>query len=104
MRKPPPAPAVRFRVDPAYIPADKAARRMGLTPNQFVECRRRLYARGFPVPDETTGLYDIEAIDRWRMRQRPDLYPEVQPGLPVVGPAPRTDLGARFADAQKAKS
>jgi hypothetical protein len=77
---------------------------MGLTPNQFVECRRRLYARGFPVPDETTGLYDIEAIDRWRMRQRPDLYPEVQPGLPVVGPAPRTDLGARFADAQKAKS
>jgi hypothetical protein len=77
---------------------------MGLTPDQFVECRRRLYARGFPVPDETTGLYDIEAIDRWRMRQRPDLYPEVQTALPAVEPAPRIDWGERFVEARKAES
>lgn len=98
----PKAPAVRFRVDPAYASEDKIARRLSLTMDQFAECRRRLYARGFPVPDETTGMYDLEAVDRWRMRQRPDLYPELTP-IPIIteGAPPRRSMGERFAEAEK---
>lgn len=99
--KPPPAPSVRFRVDPAYVPADKAARRMGLTLQQIQDCARQLYARGFPLPDETTGMYDLEAVDRWRKRQRPDLYPEVTGSDPAPEIArPKVDWGARFAEAE----
>lgn len=77
---------------------------MGLTLTQFRDYCPRLYARGFPVPDETTGLYDLEAMDRWRKRQRPDLYPEMANGSaePIKTP-PRKDLGEIFAEAMKAK-
>lgn len=96
------APQIRVRVDPAYAPADKVARRLCLTPLQFQECQRRLFERGFPLPDETTGMYDLEAVDRWRKRQRPDLYPELTAGLPAVEVArPRTDWGARFVEAEE---
>lgn len=98
----PKAPLVRFRMDPAYAPADKIARRLCLTEAQFASCARKLYARGFPLPDETTGMYDIEAVDRWRKRQRPDLYPELTPTQPAADIArPRTDWGARFAEAEE---
>ncbi|MCJ2045592.1 hypothetical protein MKK58_13765 [Methylobacterium sp. J-078] len=101
MSKPPTPPAVRFRVDPAYVPADKAARRMGLTLSQFTTCCPKLYARGFPAPDETTGMFDIEAMDRWRKRQRPDLYPEVGASNPEpIKMPPRKSMGERFAEAQ----
>jgi hypothetical protein len=98
----PRAPQVRFRVDPAYAPTDKVARRLCLTEAQFRDCSRRLYARGFPLPDETTGMYDLEAVDRWRKRQRPDLYPELttQPLAAEIAP-PRRDLAALDREAQK---
>jgi hypothetical protein len=32
--------------------------------------------RGFPEPDPITRLYCIEAVDRWRMRRRPCLFPK----------------------------
>lgn len=96
------APEIRFRVDPAYAPADKIARRLCLTGEQFDACRPRLFARGFPMPDETTGMYDLEAVDRWRKRQRPDLYPELTPapaGAEVA--APRKSMGDRFVEAKE---
>jgi len=95
-------PAVRFRLDPVYAPPEKIARLMSLTPAQFANCCPRLYARGFPVPDETTGMYDIEAVQRWRKRQRPDLYPELTltHAEPIKTP-PRKSMGDRFAEAQE---
>jgi len=73
----PKAPQVRFRVDPAYAPAEKIARHLCLTLEQFRTCAHRLYARGFPLPDETTGMYHLESVERWSKRQRPDLFPEL---------------------------
>ncbi|WP_018261921.1 hypothetical protein [Methylobacterium sp. WSM2598] len=99
---PPTPPPVRFRVDPDYAPIEKVARKLCLTPAQFREAAPRLYARGFPAPDETTGMYDLEAIDRWRKRQRPDLYPELTlaPTQPEISP-PKRSLGERFVEAEK---
>ncbi|MHB2205254.1 hypothetical protein [Methylobacterium sp. CM6257] len=96
------APAIRFRIDPAYVPADKIARRLHLTEAQFEACRPRLFARGFPTPDETTGMYDLEAVDRWRKRQRPDLYPELTaPHAAADHHAPRKSMGDRFVEAKE---
>lgn len=101
-RRVPSAPQIRHRVDPAYIPADKVARRLHLTPAQFHECERRLSARGFPLPDETTSMYDLETIDRWRKLQRPDLCPELTAGAaPIAIERPRTDWGTVFVDIEK---
>lgn len=98
----PRSPQVRFRIDPAYAPADKIARRLCLTEEQFRGVARKLYARGFPLPDETTGMYDLEAVDRWRKRQRPDLYPELTGTEPAPEIArPKVDWGARFAEAEE---
>lgn len=95
------APAIRFRVDPAYAPADKIARRLCLSEAQFEACRPQLFARGFPMPDETTGMYDLEAVDRWRKRQRPDLYPELtRDPAAFEASAPRKSMGDRFVEAK----
>ncbi|WP_334502238.1 hypothetical protein [Bradyrhizobium sp. AZCC 1678] len=72
----PDAAQIRFRVDPANVPPEKAARRLHLTPQQFTEVLPRLLARGFPPADPDTGMYDLEAIDRRRAaRHRPDPVP-----------------------------
>ncbi len=98
----PRAPDIRFKVEPAYAPPEKIARRLCLTEAQFRDCSRRLYARGFPLPDETTGMYDLEAVDRWRKRQRPDLYPELTPSPVTADIAPpRKSMGDRFAEAER---
>lgn len=98
----PRAPEIRFRVDPAYAPPDKIARRLCLTESQFRDCAPRLFARGFPMPDETTGMYDLEAVDRWRKRQRPDLYPELTPAPAAVEVVPpRKSMGDRFVEAKE---
>ena len=98
----PQAPDIRFKIEPAYAPPEKIARLMCLTSAQFDACRPRLYARGFPVPDETTGNYDIEAVHRWRKRHRPDLYPELTaaPATPESAPL-RKSMGERFVEAQE---
>jgi hypothetical protein len=57
---------IRFRVDPADVPADKAARRLHLTVERFKEVLPNLLARGFPAADPDTGMFDLEAIDQWR--------------------------------------
>jgi hypothetical protein len=57
---------IRFRVDPADVPAEKAARRLHLTLDQFKEILPNLIKRGFPAADPDTGMFDLEAIDVWR--------------------------------------
>ena len=66
---------MRFRVEPRDIPPEVAARRLGLTCPQFQEKLPALLARGFPPPDETTGNYCLEAVDAWRLRRYPNLFP-----------------------------
>ncbi|WP_244496348.1 hypothetical protein [Methylobacterium indicum] len=53
------------------------ARRLHLTPAQFDAVRPRLFMRGFPRPDPDTGMYCLEAIDRWRHLRHPSLFPEL---------------------------
>ena len=61
--------SIRLRVDPRDVPADKAARRLGLTLTAFEDVKDRLFARGFPRPDPDTGLFDLKAIDDWMDRR-----------------------------------
>ena len=53
------------------------ASRLGLTLPEFEARRSELERRGFPEPDETTGRYCIEAVDRWRLRRYARLFPEL---------------------------
>lgn len=63
------APSIRLRVDPRDVPAEKAARRLGLTLASFEQIRDRLFARGFPRPDPDTGLFDLKAVEDWMDRR-----------------------------------
>jgi hypothetical protein len=53
------------------------AARLGLSLPEFEAQRHELEKRGFPTPDETTGRYCIEAVDRWRLRRHARLFPEL---------------------------
>lgn len=66
--------APRPRVDPGDVSPEAAARRMGLSLAAFEDHLPKLYSRGFPPPDPTTGLFDLEAIDAWRRRRNPHLF------------------------------
>src|SRR5262245_3230423 len=50
---------LRFRVDPRDVPAEKAARRLHLTPVEFRAKLPELLARDFPRPNPTTGMFDL---------------------------------------------
>jgi hypothetical protein len=63
------ASSIRLRVDPRDVPAEKAARRLGLTLANFEEVKDRLFARGFPRPDLDTGLFDLKAVEDWMDRR-----------------------------------
>ncbi len=78
MTFPRPHPGPRARVEVRDIPAALAAKRLGITAARFDEAAPELYARGFPRPDPTTGLFDLVAIDAWMDRRS---------GLTGVGPA-----------------
>jgi hypothetical protein len=65
---------MRFSVEARDIPPEAAARRLGLTVEQFLEKLPALLQRGFPAADQTTGNYCLEAIDQWRMRRFPQLF------------------------------
>ena len=67
-------PSIRFHVDPRDVPASIAARRLGLSESEFRAVLPELDARGFPKADETTGRYDLDAIDEWRRRRHPHLF------------------------------
>jgi hypothetical protein len=89
---------VRFRVDPADVPPEKAARRLHITLDRFVELLPRLLARGFPAPDPDTGCFALEAIDQWRKLRTPALF-GLTPAAPTEqgGSADAGSLGDRFA-------
>lgn len=57
--------ALRFRVDPRDVPEHVAARRLGMTADEFRSALPNLIARGFPKADPDTGNFDLTAIDRW---------------------------------------
>ncbi len=59
--------AMRFKLPPGGdVPPVSAARRMGLSLDAFREALPELVSRGFPQADETTGNFDLDAIDAWR--------------------------------------
>jgi hypothetical protein len=59
------------------IPAAAVAELLGLSVSDFHTKLEQLQERGFPRADLTTGLYCIEAVDRWRLRRHPTLFPEL---------------------------
>jgi len=59
------------------VAASVVAELLGLKPSDFEARRSELRERGFPDPDSTTGLYCIEAVDRWRLRRHARLFPEL---------------------------
>lgn len=67
---------LRFRLPDGTgdVPADVAARRLGLSRQQFMKVLPDLVNRGFPRADPTTGNYDLEAIDAWRRSRNPQLF------------------------------
>lgn len=67
--------SIRFQVEPRDVPPDKAARRIGLTLEQFDDLLPRLLSRGFPASDPDTGNYDLDAIDAWRAARHRRLLP-----------------------------
>ena len=73
---------LRYRVDPRDITSEKAARRLGLTTKQFELLSANLFERGFPKPDQTTGMYDLYAIEQW-MNVRSGLGAHSQPATPL---------------------
>ncbi|GEP09886.1 hypothetical protein [Methylobacterium gnaphalii] len=96
----PAAPDIRFRVEPGDVPAEKVARRLHISLAAFEACKVRLFMRGFPRPDPDTGNYDLEAVDRWRHRRHPSLFPELTPAeSSVSSAAPAKSLGEMARDA-----
>jgi hypothetical protein len=59
------------------IAASLVAELLGLSLTDFEARQSALRERGFPEPDPTTGLYCIEALDRWRMGRHARLFPEL---------------------------
>lgn len=71
------------RIVPGDVPAEAAARRLGLTEAEFRQALPGLVARGFPQADATTGLFDLEAIDAWRRARHPHLFGLTSSPAPV---------------------
>jgi len=67
---------IRYRVAPRDVPPVKAARRLHLTLHEFEQKKEELFRRGFPRSDETTGMFDLAAIDAWMdQRGKPSTAP-----------------------------
>jgi hypothetical protein len=100
----PSASDVRFRVDPADIPPEKAARRLHISLDRFKEVLPRLLARGFPAPDPDTGNFGLEAIDQWRKMRTPALFGLTGDSAGAQDAAPHgaaASMGDRFIAAKK---
>lgn len=55
-------------------PLAQAAKLMGLTAPEFQQLLPKLRERFFPGPDPLTGLFDLDAIIRWRKQRHPEVY------------------------------
>jgi hypothetical protein len=78
--------------DRGDVPPTTAAQRLGMSLADFEMRRAELERRGFPEADPTTGRYCIEAVDRWRLRRFPRLFPELTAASAAV------HAGAVFED------
>ena len=67
-------PVIPLRGD---VSRSHVAQLMGLSGPDFDAVRPQLEERGFPRPDPTTGLYCIEAVDRWRLRRHASMFPQL---------------------------
>jgi hypothetical protein len=61
---------------------------------EFDRLRLELFARGFPQPDITTGLYDLKAIEAWQ-DARSGLTPDASA---LTEAAPLRNASEGFAD------
>jgi len=59
------------------ISATAIAELLGLSASDLQAKLEQLHERGFPRADPSTGLYCVEAVDRWRLRRHPQLFPEL---------------------------
>jgi hypothetical protein len=59
------------------VSASTIADLLGLSAGEFAVRLPALHERKFPRPDPTTGLYCIEAVERWRFLRHPQLFPEL---------------------------
>jgi hypothetical protein len=74
---------IRLRVAVRDVPITKAARHLGLTIDQFRAKLPELYRRNFPSPDPTTGMFDLEAIDRWQDARNPQIFSQSAVDAPI---------------------
>jgi hypothetical protein len=89
---------MRFKLPPGGdVPPAVAARRIGLAVESFNEALPALMKRGFPAADPTTGNYDLDAIDAWRRRRFPHLYPGDGLTPPATARNARDVVAARVA-------
>lgn len=66
---------MRYKLPPGGdCPPEAAARRIWLSRKEFDEQLPELLNRGFPPADQTTGNYDLDAIDTWRKARYPHLF------------------------------
>lgn len=95
---------IRYRVDPGDVPAEKAARRLHLTPDRFRDLLPKLVERGFPAADPDTGNFDLDAIDAWRKLRHRHLF-ALTPLVPSSQPEPeqKPSMGERFREAKERK-
>lgn len=78
---------MRFKLPPGGdVPAEVAARRLGMETATFKAALEILIGRGFPPADQTTGNFDLDAIDTWRRARHPHLFPadRLTPGTPAL--------------------
>lgn len=92
MSAPRPAP-VRNKVEPRDGTIAQAARKLHLTVEDFRKKLPELYARKFPKPDPTTGMWDLKAIDRWQDARNPQVF-----GVDDSPKDARTVVEGRLAD------
>lgn len=64
----------RFQVIPRDVPAEHAAKRLGMKLAEFRAALPNLMARGFPAPDPDTHNFDLTGIDRWCDARNPHLF------------------------------
>lgn len=67
---------MRYKLAPGSgdCPPIAAARALWLTEEIFKDKLPELIARGFPQPDQTTGNFDMDAINAWRRSRYPHLF------------------------------
>lgn len=69
--------SMRFKLPPGGdVPPSVAARRLGLSLEEFRAALPKLQARNppFPSADPDTGNFDLDAIEQWRKARFPHLF------------------------------